>query len=528
MSTQMADARIDPNRADFVVGVVGAGAMGRGIMQVAAEGGLRVIAYDMQPGAAATARTFIVEMLERGVAKRTLTPEAATAAAARITVADTLAGLKVADLVVEAIVERLDAKQALLGELDQLCPPQTILASNTSSLPITAIAAKCQHPERIAGLHFFNPVPLMKLVEVIPGIKTAPEVTEALMVIARRMTREPVRCTDSPGFIVNHIGRAYVPEAARIVAEGIASPATVDRIMTGAAGFKMGPFQLQDLVGADVSVAVMESLLGQFYGEPMYAPQSIQRLRVDGGLYGQKAGGGWYAYAEGRRVEPALPTVPGVMPARIWIKPSPRHPELQAPLAALLVQSGVALDPGREPAAGSAIVLTQIGYDLTTAIIDLKLNPARTVAIDVLFGTDDGGEHRARPRPLTMMVTPATSAAVRDGVHAALAATKLPVFVINDSPGFVAQRIVAHLINVSCQIAQRQIASPADIDRSAKLGLAYPHGPLAWGDQLGPKRVLGILDCLHAFYQEPRYRPSPWLKRRAMLGLSLLTPDGAV
>jgi 3-hydroxybutyryl-CoA dehydrogenase len=508
---------LDPNRSDLVVGVVGAGAMGRGIVQVAAAGGLRVIIYDMQPGAAAKAREFVVGMLERSVAKRTLTTEAAAAAADRIGVATELAELKAAHLVVEAVVERLDVKQALFVTLDALCPPETILASNTSSLPITAIAAKCQHPERVGGLHFFNPVPLMKLVEVIPGIKTAPIVTEALMVIAARMGREPVRCTDSPGFIVNHIGRAYVPEAARIVAEGIAAPFAIDRIMTGAAGFKMGPFQLQDLVGADVSVSVMESLLGQFYGEPMYAPQSIQRLRVDGGLYGQKTGAGWYNYTDGHRVDPALPTVPAVTPKRIWIKPSPRHPELQEPLRALLLQSGVDVETGQEPSADAAILLTQIGYDLTTAIIDLKLDASRTVAVDVLFGVERG--------PLTMMVTPATSPMVRDGVHAALGACKRPVFVVNDSPGFVAQRVVAHIVNVACQIAQRQVATPADIDKSAKLGLAYPHGPLHWGDQIGPKRVLHILDCLETFYREPRYRPSPWLKRRAMLGLSLLTPD---
>ena len=170
--------------------------MGRGIIQVAVEGGMHVVVYDRQPGAAVNARDFVVGMLQRGVAKGTLTAEAAASAAGRISVVEELSALKSAHLVVEAIVERLDAKQALFAELDSFCPPATILASNTSSLPITAIAAKCQHPERVAGLHFFNPVPLMKLVEVIPGIKTAPAVTAVLMVIARRMTRQPVVCAD--------------------------------------------------------------------------------------------------------------------------------------------------------------------------------------------------------------------------------------------------------------------------------------------------------------------------------------------
>ncbi len=499
------------------IGVVGTGAMGRGIAQVSCEGGLDVALFDVQPGAAAKARAFIGSMIDRSVVKGTRTADQAANVMARVDVLDTIEQLVACDIIVEAIVEKLDAKQALFAQLDALCEPHTILASNTSSLPITAIAARCKHPERVAGLHFFNPVPLMKLVEVIPGLKTAPEVTARLMDVARLMTREPVLCTDSPGFIVNHVGRAYVPEAARIVSEGIATFDEIDRIMTATVGMRMGPFQLLDLVGADVSVAVMESLYEQFYQEPMYSPQPVLRARVDGGMFGQKSGTGWYAYANGKRVDPAPKAAPATMPKSVWVFPSPSHADLQAPLIALFKRAGVVVETTEKPSAHALMVITPIGYDLTTAIYELKLDAARTIAVDVLFGLDG---------PRTLMVTPATSPGMRDAAHGLLAADGGGVVVINDSPGFIAQRIVAHIVNVGCQIAQRGVASPEDIDKGAKLGLAYPMGPLAWGDKLQPGRVHFILRQLQAFYGEPRYRPSPWLKRRANLGLSLLTPDG--
>jgi 3-hydroxybutyryl-CoA dehydrogenase len=499
------------------VGIVGAGAMGRGIAQVSIEGGLEVRIFDVQAGAAAQAGAFVKSMVERAVAKGTRTTAEAGEILARLTIAAQLEDLGSCDLIVEAIVEKLEAKQALFASLDALCGPDTILVSNTSSLPITAIAARCTTPERVAGLHFFNPVPLMKLVEVIPGLKTRPDVVERLVAVARIMTREPVVCTDSPGFIVNHIGRAYVPEAARIVAEGIATHDEIDRIMTATVGMRMGPFQLLDLVGADVSVAVMESLYGQFYDEPMYAPQPLLRSRVDAGAYGQKTGAGWYAYDKGKRVDPVPKSAPAARPKSVWVFPSNSHADLQEPLIELFAKSGVEVEAGDKPSDQALIAVTPIGYDLTTALHELHLDGARSVAVDVLFGIDG---------PRTLMVTPATSPAMRDAAHGLLAADGGGVVVINDSPGFIAQRIVAHIINVACQIAQRGVASPADIDKGAKLGLSYPHGPLAWGDKLGAGRVLFILERLAAFYGEPRYRPSPWLRRRAQLGLSLLSPEG--
>jgi 3-hydroxybutyryl-CoA dehydrogenase len=507
----------DPNAPDLAVAVVGTGTMGRGIMQVAAQGGMRVIAYDEKPGAAQAAKDTIAKTLD-GLVQKGRVPEGdAKAAVGRIAIANDLADVGKANVVIEAIVEQLEAKQALFARLEEYAGPDTILASNTSSIPITAIAAKCKHPERVGGMHFFNPVPLMRLVEVIPGLKTAPWVTDAMMALGRRMTREPVLCTDSPAFLVNHVGRGFVPEAQRILTESIATPADIDRILTGAPGFKMGPFALADMVGIDIQHSVMESIFAQFYGEPAFAPMNLSALRAAGGLLGRKTGAGWFQYDNGQAVMPALAIAPSTRPKLVWVRLSEHHPELQAPLLDLFKQAGVAIETSAKPSADALIVVTPIGWDLTTACVDLELDPARAVAVDVLFGMKG---------PRTLMVTPATDPAMRDAAHSLLAADGQPVIVINDSPGFVAQRVVAMIVNIGCGVAQRAIATPADIDKATKLGLGYPFGPIEWGDRIGAKRVLFILERLHSFYGEPRYRPSPWLKRRAALGLPLSTPEG--
>ncbi len=506
-----------PMSPALTLGVVGAGTMGRGIAQVAAEGGIAVAIYDEKPGAAAAARDFVAKMIARRAEKGAITIDAAKAIAARVTVAENLAQAAACDVVIEAIVEDLDAKRKLFAALDAHAGPTTILATNTSSLSVTAIAAACTHKERIAGLHFFNPVPLMKLVEVIPGLATAPAVTDALVTLARRMGREPVHSIDSPGFIVNHVGRAYVPEAGRLVAERIAPFHAIDRIMTGGPGFRLGPFALLDLIGADISVVAMESIWGQFFGEPMYAPVPDLKLRVAGGQFGAKSGQGWYTHIDGKRIEPPVSPAPAARPKLAWIRPSAAHPHFTNDLTAYLAGQGITVDRSDMPASDAIIFLTPVGWDLASAICDLDLDPARTVGVDMLFGLSG---------PRTLMVTPAIAPELRDAAHGALGADGTPVAVVNDSPGFVAQRIVAHIVNVACQVASRGIASPADIDTATRLGLGYPMGPLAWGDHLGAGTVLHILERLEDFYRDPRYRPSPWLKRRAMLGLSLLTPDG--
>lgn len=504
---------VDFNRAGLVVGIVGAGMMGRGIAQIAALSGCRVVLHDAMPEAAAKARQTVVETLDKLVGKGKLAADARQAALAGLEIADNLDDLAGADVVIEAIVEKLDIKQELMRRLQAVVGENCILASNTSSLSVTAIASACDRPERVAGFHFFNPVPLMKVVEVIDGVLTAPWVIEALDVLARRMGHRPVRAKDTPGFIVNHAGRGFGTEALRILGENVASVADIDRVLKAAAGFRMGPFELLDLTGLDVSHLVMEAIYHQFYQEPRFRPSPLTAQRVAAGLLGRKSGRGFYTYDGAAMQVPPPRDVPSERPHSLWIEPSAGG----AKLAARLHACGVTLEGGR-PSARALCVITPLGSDCTSAALAQGLDPTRTVAVDTVFGLDSH---------FTVMANPATAPATVAQAHGLFGALGQAVTVIKDSPGFIAQRVVAGLINIACEIAQAGIASPDDIDGAVTLGLGYPHGPLAWGDRLGAAAVVEILTNIHAATLDPRYRPSPWLRRRAQLGLSLLTGENS-
>ena len=497
---------LDSNRSDLVAGVAGTGTMGRGIAQVLAQCGARTLVFDAQPGAARKAKEAIGQSLGKLVEKGRLKAEDVEKTLRRLEVVDSLEALGPAHVVVEAIVEDLAAKRQLFSALEKVVKPDCILASNTSSLSVTAMAAACQRPGRVAGYHFFNPVPVMKIVEVVDGTLTEPWAGEALSALARRFGHTPVRCKDTPGFVVNHAGRAFVPEALRILSEGIADFATIDRILVEAAGFRLGPFGLMDLVGLDVAHAVMKSMYEQYFEEPKYRPSFLAEPRVAAGLLGRKSGQGWYRYGKDGAPETSPePSPPTYLPQPVWAVPE---------LKELLVELGAR--PELKPTPEAICFVAPLGADVTATALELGLDAQRTVAVDPLFGFK---------KRRTLMKSPLTRKEVVEAAHGLLAADGVPVSLINDSPGFVAQRVVAHIVNVGCDIAQMRIAAPQDLDRAVTLGLGYPRGPLAMGDYLGAKRILAVLEAMHAIYQEPRYRPSPWLRRRAARGLSLLTPE---
>ena len=503
----------DPARADLTLGIIGTGIMGRGIAQIAAQAGVRVLLFDSRAEAAPAAVDYVAGTLAKLVEKAKIDEAAAKSAVAKLQVAKALPELSGCHVVLEAIVENLDAKRELFGQLEALVSKDCILATNTSSLQVTSIAASCKVPERVAGYHFFNPVPLMKVVEVIEGVMTAPWVGDALAGLTRRMGHKPVRARDTPGFIVNHAGRGYLTESLRVASEGVANFHEIDRILREGTGFRMGPFELLDLTGLDVSHPVMESIYNQYYQEPRYRPSPITGQRLSAGLIGRKTGRGFYRYEAGTQEKPPAAAVPAARPARVWV--SSRG--LGATLQALVTKLGASIDTGAAPAANSLCLVAPLGQDATTAALAEGLDPTRTVAVDCLFATD---------KRRTLMTTPVTSSEMRDAAHGLLGSDGVPVSVIHDSPGFVSQRVIAQIINIACDIAQQRIASPSDIDTAATLGLGYPKGPLAWGDALEPARILAVLEALHGFYGDPRYRASPWLKRRALLGVSLLTAEG--
>ena len=495
------------------VGIVGAGAMGRGIAQIAAQAGSQVHLFDVQKSAAESAQAAIFAQWDRMGEKGKLEATHVSLLKTRLHCAASLGAFSHCDLVVEAVVERLDVKASLMAELEAIVQPHTVLASNTSSLSVTAIAAKLKRPEQVAGFHFFNPVPLMKVVEVIEGLKTAAGVSADLIAYARQMGHTPVKARDTPGFIVNHAGRAYGTEALRIVNEGVTDFATIDRILKDQIGFKLGPFQLMDLTGLDVSHPVMEAIYHQYFEEPRYRPSVITTQRLAAGLLGKKSGAGFYTYENGIAqisAEPPAPQVDDMPP--VWVSPRAAR---RIELLTLLRDLGAKIETGASPSPIALTLVAPLGFDITTVAVVERLDPARTVGIDMMV--DDASSKRR-----VLATNPATRQDMRQAAHALMARDGKAVSVIKDSGGFVSQRVVAGIVNIGSDICQQGICTPEDLETAVTLGLGYPRGPLALGNAFGPTNMLEILFNMQTVYGDPRYRPSPWLRRRGAIGLSLL------
>ena len=495
------------------VAIIGAGAMGRGIAQIAAQAGSQVWLYDTQDGASAKACEALGQTWDKLADKGKLSAEAVAANKARLHQANTLQDLAGCQLVVEAIVEKIEIKKAVFAELEKTVAADCVLVTNTSSLSVTAIAAGMQNPSRFAGYHFFNPVPLMKVVEVIAGLKTDSTTCKRLSNFARQMGHTPVQAQDTPGFIVNHAGRAYSTEALRIVSESIADFATVDRILRDQVGFRLGPFELFDLTALDVSHHVIEAIYRQYYDEPRYRPNVITAQRLAGGVVGKKVGEGFYKYVDGVQQVPAEPSVPVVenIPP-VWVSPRAAR---RSELLQLLKDLGAKIETSASPSPEALTIVAPLGFDVTTVAVVDRHDPARTIGIDMLVPDSD-------TKRRVLATNPATRADMRDAAHALFARDGKPVSVIRDSGGFVTQRVVASIVNIASDMCQQRVCTPQDLETAVTLGLAYPMGPLAMGNRYGPDSMLEILFNMQTVYGDPRYRPSPWLRRRGAIGLSLM------
>jgi 3-hydroxybutyryl-CoA dehydrogenase len=500
----------DAHSRTLTLAVAGSGAMGRGIAQIAAQAGLRVLLFDAKPGAAESARETLAHTFETLRQKGKLADGQARQAAGALRVAQTIEALSEAQLVVEAIVEDLEAKRRLFQGIEAVVSPATVLATNTSSLSVTAIAAGCQHPQRVAGYHFFNPVPLMKVVEVVAGLKTDPAVLASLAALAERMGHLPVQAQDTPGFIVNHAGRGYGTEALKVLGEGVGAVQHIDAVLRAQAGFRLGPFELLDLTGLDVSVPVMETIYHQYFQEPRYRPSPLAAQRHAAGLLGRKSGEGFYRYEEGKPILAPAAQAPTERPASVWI--STDDAALGAAARELARGLGAKLDDTARPREESLCIVTPVGEDVTRCLTRQGLDGRRVVGLDMLFPQD---KRRA------LFFSPLASPGAMAGAQGLFAADGTPVSLFRDSAGLIAQRVVCVIVNIACDMAQQGIATPRDIDKAVMLGLGYPLGPLAWGDRLGGARVLQVLSSLTALTGDARYRPSPWLRRRAELGLPL-------
>ena len=493
----------EPTDDNLQLGIVGAGAMGGGIAQVAISAGVQVLLFDQNPSAAEATRKAVIGRLERRIEKGTSSREEVDRAVACLRVVDELSHLADRQVIIEAIVEDLEIKRDLFRQLEALVADDCVLASNTSSLPIGAIARVCRRPERVAGLHFFNPVPVMRLVEVIRGPESDPAVVKALHGLGRRLGRTPVEVPDSPGFLVNLGGRAFTTEGLAILQERVATPAQIDAVMRDGFGFRMGPFELMDLTGMDVNFPVTRLVHEAFFHDPRLRSTTLHRSLYEAGRLGRKTGQGHYRYVDGKPQAPSADAPVSGDPAGklVLLEPDER-------LQAFAAELGVELacdDDGSSP-----LLAAPVGEDCTELSRRSGADPRRLVAVDLLPDT---------ATRVTVMGAPNVDPDIRQSVVNVLGRSRR-VTLIKDSPGFIAQRLLAMIANLGCEMAQIGLASPADIDTAMKLGLNYPKGPLEICDHVGCRTTFRILERMQALTGDDRYRPSQWLRRRADLGLS--------
>ena len=492
-----------------VIGVVGAGTMGRGIAQGAAAAGHPVRLYDARDGAAAAARDAVAQDLARVVDKGRIDGAARAALLGRLRPSAALGELAQAALVIEAVVEDLGVKRRLFAELEALCGPDAILASNTSSLSITAIAAGLQRPGRVVGLHFFNPAPLMALVEVVSGLNTGRAVAEAAHATAAAWGKTPVHAASTPGFIVNRVARPFYAEAFRVLEEGAGSPATIDAVLRESGGFRMGPFELMDLIGHDVNAAVTRSVFDAFFQDPRFRPSLAQQELLAAGRLGRKSGRGFYDYGDGAQ-KPAPDTIaPGASPARLVVL---GDPGALAPLVAQAESAGIEVERhvGRSMLCiDGALIAATDGRSATEraaaegienlVLVDLALDYGK--ATRLAFAAADQAGRQALPAAA--------------GLARALGKAASP---LADIPGMAVLRTVCMLANEAADAVYHGVADAAGVDLAMTKGVNYPLGPLAWAERIGLARVLSVLDALARIYGEDRYRASALLRRRVQGG----------
>ncbi|MCC3774622.1 3-hydroxyacyl-CoA dehydrogenase [Streptomyces sp. UNOB3_S3] len=504
---------IDPARA---VAVVGTGTMGQGIAQVALAAGHPVRLYDAVPGQAEEAARAVAARLGRLVDKGRLDAAGRDAALARLRPAARLAELADSALVIEAIVERLDAKRKLFQELEPVVADDCLLATNTSSLPVTAVAGALRLPGRFVGLHFFNPAPVLPLVEVVRGHATDETAAERARATVAAWGKTPVACADTPGFIVNRLARPFYAEAFRVYEERGADPATIDAVLRESGGFAMGPFELTDLIGQDVNDAVTRSVYEAFFQDPKFTPSLAQGRLVQAGLLGRKSGEGWFPYADGaERPEPST-AGPCEQPAEVGY----RH-RLTGPAAVLpqmIEEAGIKItrDGGQDTYDGSIVLPGGTELCLTDGN-----GPTNAAYLGPRIDFDLALDYRRCTRVALAPSRTAPEADVRAAIGLFQALGK-KVSVIGDLPGMIVARTVALLVDLAEDAAGRGVATSEDIDTAMRLGVNYPVGPLGWGRSLDTTWLRQFLLSMDHEYPGGRYAACQSLRRRAAVEESLL------
>jgi 3-hydroxybutyryl-CoA dehydrogenase len=492
------------------LGVVGAGTMGAGIAQLGCAAGFQTLLHDPLPEALEAGERRVRDGLERWVAKG----RADAAAADLLGTAPALDDLAGCELVIEAAPERPDLKRELFAELSRVCGSETVLATNTSSIPVTSLAGAAANPENVVGMHFFNPPPLMELLEVIRADQTSERALELAREAGEAMGKRVILAADGPGFLVNRCGRPFSGEGLRLLGERVATTEQIDRICRMAGGFRMGPFELMDLVGIDVGFEVAKSFTELSFGEPRWRPSPIQARMVAAGRLGRKTGHGYYEYAEDGSYRPE--------------DPEPPAPGGGDGTLVTIVGDGPVADGLRDRARAAGYELREGGP--AELVVDAGTRPAEHVpggapllalcaASSLAARGEPGAVGFGLLPPLGSLVEltrgPGTQAFAAEAAEVFFARLGLHAEWVGDAPGLVLGRIVCQLVNEAAFAVGEGVGSEEDVDVGMVLGLGHPRGPIAWGEAIGLEHVMAVLDGLWTERREERYRPAPLLVRRA-------------
>ena len=497
---------------DSVVAVIGAGTMGAGIAQVAAKAGHPVLLFDAAEGAAQRGIDGVSKGLSKLVDRGRMSQQDADTLVGRIQPVAALTDLAPAALVIEAIVERLDVKQQVFSQLEDICSEQTVIATNTSSISVTAIGSALKRSQNLVGMHFFNPAPIMKLVEVISGLDTDPAIATDIYELSASWGKLPVHAKSTPGFIVNRVARPFYAEGLRINQEGAADIATIDALLRECGGFRMGPFELMDLIGHDVNYAVTCSVFEAFYNDQRFLPSLIQKELVDAGHFGRKSGRGFYDYSEGaEKAQPATAeTCPA--PSQITIEGDLGVAEALVPL---IEAAGIAVNRVENDEVEGMIMVGDATLMLTNGQFTTQraAETFRPNLVNFDLALDYTNASRIALAPADQASDEAVQAAT--GLFQAIGKA---VSIIDDVPGMAVMRTVCMLANEGYDAVNQQVCDEAAVDIAMKGGVNYPAGPIEWVGNLGLSYALDVLDNLMDAYGEDRYRASPLMLRKVAGG----------